>query len=283
MGLPTTWFFLCLVHLFWIDHACANQPTYKSRAAVCGDDLVAYWPREVIGRYHDILNQCGGKISAGKHFVFPSAGVFTEKCFKVKYRSTTVTKPRAVRLNLADGETTVRVAKGIKWFGTPSLKGLVAPSGNRPLPRWLTLGSIVESLVSGHCPRSTVMRGVDVLYPKWNEFYRKYAIPALPQCLGGSGLYRGDPKLRRFPTSIRLSAKIAAFGRSSRNHKDVFLSKWASAPTNKAIEALVRKGTKEALTEVSLCRSSKSCLNQGKICLGTLESFQSDQRSKWEF
>jgi len=24
MGLPTTWFFLCLVHLFWVEEACGN-------------------------------------------------------------------------------------------------------------------------------------------------------------------------------------------------------------------------------------------------------------------
>jgi len=71
------------------------------------------------------------------------------------------------RLGLPRGTTHLRVASGVEWYGQPSLKGLVAPSGNRPLPRWLTLGGIVESLVSGHCQRATVMRVVDVLYPGW--------------------------------------------------------------------------------------------------------------------
>jgi hypothetical protein len=166
MGLPTTWFFLCLVHLFWIDEACGQDEAAKARAAVCGDDLVAYWRKKHLDRYHLLLQQCGAKISAGKHFIFPSAGVFTEKCFSLKYRRIAVNPVLATnRLSLPPGTTLVKVCSGVAWFGTPSLKGLVAPSGNRPLPRWLTLGSIVESLVSGHCPRATVMRVVETLYP----------------------------------------------------------------------------------------------------------------------
>jgi len=48
MGLPTSWFFLCLLHFFWIDEACGRDEILKSRAAVCGDDLVALWPKDVI-------------------------------------------------------------------------------------------------------------------------------------------------------------------------------------------------------------------------------------------
>lgn len=81
MGLPTTWFFLCLVHLFWIEMACDEIPTCRDRAVVCGDDLVAIWPQSVIDKYHGLLGACGAKISSGKHFVFTDSGVFTEKCF----------------------------------------------------------------------------------------------------------------------------------------------------------------------------------------------------------
>jgi hypothetical protein len=84
MGLPTTWFLLSLVHLFWVEEATLASPEFRKSAAVCGDDLEAFWPDLVIDRYHMVLNQCGGKISVGKHFVLSRAGCFTEKLFSVK-------------------------------------------------------------------------------------------------------------------------------------------------------------------------------------------------------
>jgi hypothetical protein len=56
MGLPTSWFFLCLVHFFWIDQACGKKENLKQLAAVSGDDLVALWPQEVIDEYEDLLS-----------------------------------------------------------------------------------------------------------------------------------------------------------------------------------------------------------------------------------
>jgi hypothetical protein len=44
MGLPLTWFFLCLAHFFWIDEATLGDPVLSNRCRVCGDDLVAHWP-----------------------------------------------------------------------------------------------------------------------------------------------------------------------------------------------------------------------------------------------
>lgn len=92
MGLPTTWFFLCLVHLFWVDHATAHLDLERRlfcryRVAICGDDLVAHWPRSVVDRYHRVMEKCHVQLSASKHFVLQSAGVFTEKCFRVQTRA----------------------------------------------------------------------------------------------------------------------------------------------------------------------------------------------------
>jgi len=89
MGLPTTWFVLNLVHLFWIDEACRktghSKFHHKKSAVICGDDLVAFWPKEVVDRYHKLLEACGAKKSQGKHFVSDvGRGVFTEKPFKLK-------------------------------------------------------------------------------------------------------------------------------------------------------------------------------------------------------
>jgi len=139
---------------------------------------------------------------------------------------TPINATQALKLGLA-GHEFVRVIKGIRFFGSPSLKGLVAPSGNRPLPRWLTIGSTVESLVSNGILRSTVMSVVDVLYPKHKAFYFSKGIPALPRQFGGSGLFRGNPRLRTFPKSVRLSAKICVFGKSLKSDRDVFMSQWS--------------------------------------------------------
>jgi hypothetical protein len=51
MGLPTTWFLLNLSHLFWIDETANSAERSLRKAirygtAICGDDLVAVWPKE---------------------------------------------------------------------------------------------------------------------------------------------------------------------------------------------------------------------------------------------
>jgi len=69
MGLPTTWFMLCLVHLFWIDEATKatkslfGKKLLSQRAAVCGDDLVAHWPQKTVNAYHKALEASGAVIS----------------------------------------------------------------------------------------------------------------------------------------------------------------------------------------------------------------------------
>jgi hypothetical protein len=88
MGLPTTWFILNLVHLFWIDESVKRSKCRQSEyllsqsAAICGDDLVAFWPRPVVDRYHELLSACQAKISSGKHYVSNvGRGIFTEEVF----------------------------------------------------------------------------------------------------------------------------------------------------------------------------------------------------------
>lgn len=90
MGLPTTWFMLCLTHLFWVDYATSavtdlnERSRLRSRVAICGDDLIAHWPKSVSERYHTVLGECYGVISKSKHYRLEAAGVFTEKVFRVR-------------------------------------------------------------------------------------------------------------------------------------------------------------------------------------------------------
>jgi hypothetical protein len=262
MGLPTTWALLCIVHLFWIDVSCEHRPSLKERAAVCGDDLLAYWPQDVIETYHSLLAACGAKISQGKHFVFPDGGVFTEKCFHTRKTRIPINAAQALKLGLA-GHEFAEVTSGVRFFDSPSLKGLVAPSGNRPLPRWLTLGSTVESLVSNGISRPTVMRAVDVLYPGHTAFYFSKGIPALPRQLGGSGLFRGDPRLRSFPKTVRLPAKICVFGKSLKSDKDAFASLWSVRVEMPDIRPIADFWYERNLNSATFCRYGKSCAPSG--------------------
>jgi len=74
----------------------------------------------------------------------------------------------------------------------------------------MTIGSTVESLVELGASRARVMRAVDVLYPGHKAWFRSYGIPAISRELGGSGLFKGDPAIRKFAPAIRKSAKIHA-------------------------------------------------------------------------
>jgi hypothetical protein len=56
---------------------------YRNAAKVCGDDLIAIWPKVVIKRYHQVMSRCGVQISASKHFIEEGSGVFLEETFKL--------------------------------------------------------------------------------------------------------------------------------------------------------------------------------------------------------
>jgi hypothetical protein len=100
MGLPTTWFMLNLAHLFWIDYATMGiEEPIRSRlqqsTAICGDDLLAFWPQKVVDRYHKVLKECHARISPGKHFISSiGRGVFTEKAFFLPQTKQEMTKIR---------------------------------------------------------------------------------------------------------------------------------------------------------------------------------------------
>jgi hypothetical protein len=156
MGLPTTWFLLCMVHLFWIDEATRGmEKGLDGRAAVCGDDLLAHWPQKSINRYHKLLSLCGAKISEGKHFVFNRRGIFTEKPFTLRRGKPIYRDPTP-----AEFEMNISMPKIGRLSGLPAfmpcfpLRGLNRPSGdvwpngrNGDKPIWNALGLVFESLV----------------------------------------------------------------------------------------------------------------------------------------
>lgn len=82
MGLPLTWVTLNLLHLFWIEESAleSNQDirgTYHN-TRICGDDLVAHWPKSQIDSYESLVVKSNGAFSEGKHFKSYDFLVFTE-------------------------------------------------------------------------------------------------------------------------------------------------------------------------------------------------------------
>jgi len=158
MGLPLTWVTLSLVQLFWVDwsrsYTINPQPT-----AICGDDLVGLWNARTIRNYERIVNACGGQFSKGKHFVHPHRGVFTEECFTISGRTTTVVRgTRRVPFVSLDGSVALlpvpgvprnrvrRCACSVKFIDRAvPLRGLLDKPTNFPgssefVPWWVALG-----------------------------------------------------------------------------------------------------------------------------------------------
>lgn len=96
MGLPTSWAILSLIHLWWMDEVKktssgrSNQSMHKF--LICGDDALLSTTEAGAARYKEIVADCGGSESKGKHFESRAAGggilrgVFLEKLFEFDRR-----------------------------------------------------------------------------------------------------------------------------------------------------------------------------------------------------
>nr|WPR18845.1 MAG: RNA-dependent RNA polymerase [Narnaviridae-like virus 13] len=94
MGLPTTWSLLSLIQMFWADRAWRlvfpniaarhepGDPAMTPATVICGDDLAAWWPKQVSDAYEQTVRLCGGVFSVGKHFRSRAVVVFTELLFR---------------------------------------------------------------------------------------------------------------------------------------------------------------------------------------------------------
>jgi hypothetical protein len=99
------------------------------------------------------------------------------------------------------------------------------------------------------------MRIIDVLYPGHENWFRYHGIPALPICLGGSGLFTGNPRLRKFGPKVRLSAKVAAFGKPSK--VSGFESAWTAPRVDRELQKLAMKEFSELTSSISIMRPTK--------------------------
>lgn len=91
MGLPTSWAVLSLIHLYWLDFAkhtalACRKRTPRIRASICGDDALLSTTVEGAAAYRQIVVDCGGKPSEGKHYESTSGhlrrAVFLERLYE---------------------------------------------------------------------------------------------------------------------------------------------------------------------------------------------------------
>jgi hypothetical protein len=211
MGLPTTWIFLSLIHLYWWRRAQESipptHPGLKARAVICGDDLLAVAPPILLDEYERNMRACGGELSAGKHCRSTYRGVFLEMLVefhserswrfpvevlhRVPLRRNGVSKlvwKRERRLCPYQGKP--------KRWNTIPLKGFFDAGPSHPsrklpssLPDWVMAGEVSEALRVDGFPAPLVHVLVRVAFPRAIQSLRDHRIPPyLPRFLGGGGL-----------------------------------------------------------------------------------------------
>lgn len=118
------------------------------------------------------------------------------------------------------------------------------------------------------------MRAVDFLYPGWKKFFHHLGVPQLPQRFGGCGLFVGDPRLRSFPISVRLSAKISVFGKSLKTDNDAFSNLWQPSNEDPVISRKTKKEVDKRMKQIMFCRGNKSCSSQGLEDIGSRDEIR---------
>lgn len=258
MGLPHTWPLLSMVHLFWVDEATrlyrrdflsrrGNRPsTYppqklRWRSAICGDDLIAHWPEGLVKCYHHVAELCGASFSEGKHFVVQDRGCFTEKLFKVRWKSVEVPllpsqhrrEHRAVgrdfpvlgarfvskrelrRINRPKKHFRL-VSDGVQWDSVFPLKSFI-DTKEGDVPQWFNVGTSAHSIcVDFPHLRDRVGKVVQCLNPGLVRQTNWFGLPAtLPRDLGGLGLPpsrgRWDTAVRKWPRWLRSVVGFIAY------------------------------------------------------------------------
>jgi hypothetical protein len=94
MGLPLTWFILCLANIHSATSAIREARTFSPPARckqpflVCGDDLAAVWHESVVRLYQRNISLTGMRISGkSKHLVSKRYLIFTEEVFSFEKTS----------------------------------------------------------------------------------------------------------------------------------------------------------------------------------------------------
>lgn len=208
MGIPLSFPFLNLVHLYVCDRIGATRDSYY----VCGDDLIALWSEELIHRYTKFLVKLTGMVpNRSKSFTSSSRGIFCERAYHLA--------PDGLRVNRK-----FLSVKAVTPMGEPSLpKGPEAQPG---LPWDLSPLLYLQTHYGrlGHSRVEFVQKRILSSYVgKVMRLAKKHGISMyLPIQWGGAGLF--PPKERwRFSRKERraVSALCAGDETASRRMKAV--------------------------------------------------------------
>jgi hypothetical protein len=194
MGLGPSWPLMSIIHLFWVDYSASGLSKEAVRAghfntAIGGDDLVGFWPPELLKAYRSTVTRCGGSFSKGKDFESSSSGNFTEMSFDVSARSPGV--PGKVR-----------------WMGGIPTKGLTDLSLDLE-------GEAFESFGSDAGRATKARRVISTLRPAcWRRCRQAGVVPCMPRALGGAGLppRRGSVARVSGPLWLRLAVGRLLYG-----------------------------------------------------------------------
>jgi len=194
MGLGPSWPIMSIIHLFWVDYAASLgrglQNSARFGTAIGGDDLIGFWPQQLLENYLSVLTACGGKPSKGKFFVNCRVGNFTEMTF-----------------------TVVPGVPGpsIRWAAGIPVKGLVSLSLDLE-------GEAYESLCPDSGRATRARRVLRALRPGvWRRSRESGCVPVLPRVLGGAGLppRRGSLAKVFAPKWMRLALGKFLYGSGS--------------------------------------------------------------------
>jgi hypothetical protein len=208
MGLPTSWCVLSLIHLYWMDVAKAAalasmKRSPRIRFAICGDDALLAIPATGAAAYQQIVKDCGGEPSKGKHYECTSGpvrrGVFLERLYEWRVQ---------------DGKLT----QGIRFAAIP-VKGLTSKNLPRDfmedrlvscrsfgLRQILTLDSLLE--------QNTILRQPLEDYIKRRvPWLAKYAKDEL-DLIGGFPLRYGGFAFSPRPSDVSPMIEVRDSGRS---------------------------------------------------------------------
>jgi len=220
MGLPSTWFFLCLANLAWWNLAHQQEGrrlpsprpglTARSgrvrRVTICGDDLVGASSSTIVVRYEVNAIESGAKFSSAmKHIKSRTGGVFTENVFFMedKPRSRSWTVPRPATLGRSAARRTVEVQRTSfsRWSQAFPIRGILGTMRSdrtgREDPYWISLGPAMEQMMARRDQRwrKSMIIALRAAHPDLEHFLREHGLKHLfhvPRVFGGLGIPRAE-------------------------------------------------------------------------------------------
>lgn len=206
MGLPSTWTFLSLTHLFWWDRAKrlafsnipqrgrVNRSAFMAENVfdICGDDCLFVGHTRVSDMFKEVVASCGGAVSQGKHFehhVDASGrlrGTFLERIYNFKVYNRKVTSSSRLQVVPLKG-----------FLGRPSLDiGRRTAGSAVSIPLQVSVMANTNNLWS-QLPGATnvLSRVAEYVCPDIHEYASSKLglTPGLPTSLFGNGVPTREP------------------------------------------------------------------------------------------